>query len=60
MHIHVYLHLQVLGSKTGHQGLQGIGWSALGIGPLVPRMFVCTASSCLAILRIEGCPNSTL
>ena len=26
----------------------------------VPRMFACVVFSCLAILRLEGCLNSTL
>ena len=30
------------------------------IGYLVPLKFVCAIFSCLAILRIEGCLNSTL
>ena len=41
-------------------GFQGCGLSILRIGYLVPRMCVCVVFSCLAILRIEGCLNSTL
>ena len=58
--------LLVLTNKTttghleGGQGFQGYGLSTLRIGYLVPRMFVCAVFSCLAVLRIEACLNSTL
>ena len=44
----------------GAQGFQGHRLSIPRIGYLVPRMFSCFAFSRLAILRIEGCLNSTL
>ena len=45
----------------GVQGCQGYGLSVLRIRYLVPRMFcVCAVLSRLAILRIQGCRNSTL
>ena len=42
------------------QGFHGYGLPILRIRHLVPRMVVCVVFSCLAILRIEGCLNSTL
>ena len=44
----------------GAQGSQGCCSSILRIRYLVPGMFVCVEFSCSAILRIEGCQNSTL
>ena len=45
---------------AGSQGFQGYGLSILRIRYLVPRMLFCVVFSRLAILRIEGCLNSTL
>ena len=42
------------------QGFQGYALPILRIRYLVPRMLFCVVFSCLAILRIEGCLNSTL
>ena len=44
----------------GYQGFQRYGLSVLRIRYFVPRMCVCDVFSCLAILRVEGCLNSTL
>ena len=51
-YIYIYIYIFIY--------LQGYGSSTLRIGYLVPRMIVCAVASCLAMLRIEGCLNSTL
>ena len=42
------------------RGFQGCGLSIIRIRYLAPRMSFCVGFSCLAVLRIEGCLNSTL
>ena len=44
--------------NDGFRGNQGYGLSVVRIGNLIPRTCLCVVS-CLAILRIEGCLNST-
>ena len=47
-------------SGESAQGFQGYGLSILRFRYLVPRMCCCVVVSCLAIMSIEGCLNSTL
>ena len=46
--------------ERGPQGFQGYSLSILRIRYLVPRRLFCVAFACLAIIRVEGCLNSTL
>ena len=59
IYIFIYLYIYTY-TYNRDQGFQGYGLSILRVGSLVPRkLFVCVVFSCLAILRIEGCLNST-